>query len=153
MVTLTPMSDEEIARWAPVMFADYVEQRVSSGEDRAVALATSAAQQAQLFPSGSPAEGQHVLHVVHEGADVGVLWMGRPLQGGDATWYVFYVEIDEAHRGQGLGRGAMEAAETWTAEHGGTRVGLNVFGQNLVARSLYDSLGYQVMATAMYKDL
>ena len=39
------------------------------------------------------------------------------------------------------------------AGRGGTRVGLNVFGPNAVARALYDSLGYRVMATAMYKDL
>ena len=47
----------------------------------------------------------------------------------------------------------MEAAEEWTRERGGTRVALNVFGPNLVARSLYDSLGYEVLATSMFKDI
>jgi GNAT superfamily N-acetyltransferase len=47
----------------------------------------------------------------------------------------------------------MEAAEQWTREHGGTRVALNVFGPNLTARSLYDALGYEVLATSMFKDL
>jgi ribosomal protein S18 acetylase RimI-like enzyme len=84
---------------------------------------------------------------------VGTLWMGKPFGNLESTWFVFYVEIDEAHRGRGLGRAAMQAAEDWTKEHDGTRVALNVFGPNVVARSLYDSLGYQVMATAMFKDL
>jgi ribosomal protein S18 acetylase RimI-like enzyme len=79
--------------------------------------------------------------------------MGKPFGNLESTWFVFYVEIDEAHRGRGLGRAAMQAAEDWTKEHDGTRVALNVFGPNVVARSLYDSLGYQVMATAMFKDL
>ena len=79
--------------------------------------------------------------------------MGRPLSGPPGTWFVFDVEIDEAHRGRGLGREAMRLAEEWTRARGGTRVGLNVFGPNTVARTLYDSLGYRVMAIAMYKDL
>jgi len=41
----------------------------------------------------------------------------------------------------------------WTRERGGTRVALNVFGPNLTARSLYDSLGYEVLATSMFKDV
>jgi len=34
-----------------------------------------------------------------------------------------------------------------------TSIGLNVHGQNAVARSLYDSLGYAVMALQMKKPL
>jgi ribosomal protein S18 acetylase RimI-like enzyme len=34
-----------------------------------------------------------------------------------------------------------------------TSLGLNVHGQNTVARSLYDSLGYGVMALQMKKEL
>ena len=70
--------------------------------------------------------------------------MGSAAPGRETPGLVLYVEIDEAHRGQGLGREAMEAAEAWTLEHGGTRISLNVFGPNIVARSLYDSLGFQV---------
>ncbi len=153
MLELVDKSPEELSHWIPAMFAGYVEQRIGAGESRENAWTASAAQQEQLFPGGVPADGQHVMSLVLDGVAVGVLWMGRPLGGSEDTWYVFYVEIDEAHRGQGLGRQAMEAAETWTAEHGGQRIGLNVFGPNTVARSLYDSLGYQVMATSMYKDL
>ena len=93
------------------------------------------------------------MRVVVDGEAVGSLWMGRPFGGSESTWFVFYVEVDEAHRGKGFGRVAMQAAEDWTRAHGGSRVALNVFGPNTVARNLYDSLGYQVMATGMFKDL
>ena len=63
------------------------------------------------------------------------------------------VQIDEAFRGEGLGRETMLAAETWARAHGGTRIGLNVFGPNTVARHLYESLGYGIMGISMYKDL
>ena len=108
---------------------------------------------AELFPGGSPADGQFVMNVIDDEEIVGTLWMGRPLSGDANTWYIFDIEIAKDCRGRGYGRSAMEAAEKWTREHGGTRVALNVFGPNLVARSLYDSLGYEVLATSMFKDI
>ncbi len=153
VLELVDKSPEELVHWVPAMFAGYVEERIGAGESRESAWASSAAQQEVLFPGGVAAEGQHVMNLVRDGEAVGVLWLGRPFGGSEDTWYVFYVEIDEAHRGEGLGREAMELAEAWTTEHGGQRIGLNVFGPNTVARSLYESLGYQVMATSMYKDL
>ena len=90
---------------------------------------------AELFPNGSPADGQYVMNVIADEEIVGTLWMGRPFSGDGDTWFVFDVEIAKDMRGRGFGRAAMEAAEEWTREHGGTRVALNVFGPNLTARS------------------
>jgi GNAT superfamily N-acetyltransferase len=123
-------------------------ERMKAGESSEVAHRTSDMQFAELFPNGSPAEGQH-----DEDEVVGTLWMGRPFSGDATTWFVFDIEISEAARGRGLGRAAMVAAEEWTREHGGTRVALNVFGPNVIARTLYDSLGYEVQATSMFKDV
>lgn len=153
MAELRDLSAADAYAAAMAVQESYVADRVGAGEDPALAAATAASQFATLFPDGAPAEGQHVMHVVEAGEVVGLLWMGRPFSGAEDTWYVFDVVIDAAHRGRGLGRAAMELAEEWTRAHGGTRVGLNVFGPNTVARALYDSLGYQVAATAMYKDL
>lgn len=153
MVTLRDMSGDEAAAAIGRIMDGYVEDRVGAGEDRDVARATADAQAAALFPGGRPAEGQFMMHVEDAGRSVGLLWMGRPLNEAKGTWYVYFVEVNDDQRGRGYGRAAMEAAEAWTRDRGGTRVGLNVFGPNVVARSLYDSLGYQVMATVMYKDL
>ena len=153
MVDLVEMTPAEVAGVVPRIFEGYVEDRVEAGEDPESARANAAAQRDVLFPGGAPAEGQHLLHVRDGAEGVGLLWMGRPLSGPATTWFVYLVEVDASKRGRGYGRAAMEAAEAWTRERGGTRVGLNVFGPNTAARSLYDSLGYRVMATAMYKDL
>ena len=93
------------------------------------------------------------MNVIADEESVGTLWMGRPLSGDADTWYIFDIEIAKDMRGRGFGRAAMEAAEEWTRERGGTRVALNVFGPNLTARALYDSLGYEVLATSMFKDI
>ncbi len=68
-------------------------------------------------------------------------------------WWIFDIVIDEPHRGTGLGRPTLRAAEEFVVSHGGTRLGLNVFGPNEVARHLYDAAGYVVSTQQMYKDL
>jgi len=70
----------------------------------------------------------------------------------DMAW-VNDVEVDPEYRGRGYGRAAMLLAEREARVRGMTSLGLNVHGQNTVARSLYDSLGYQVTAQQMRKPV
>ncbi|HEY1484671.1 MAG TPA: GNAT family N-acetyltransferase [Micromonosporaceae bacterium] len=58
------------------------------------------------------------------------------------TSFVCYVQVDEAFRGRGLGRAAMQFAERVSVEAGDTYLGLSVFGANTVAVNLYTRLGY-----------
>lgn len=153
MITLREMTAAEMTAVIPRIMDGYVEERIGADEDPEGARANSAEQRAILFPDDQPADGQHLMHVLDGDNVVGLLWMGRPLSGPASTWYVFFVEVNPDQRGRGYGRATMEAAEAWTRERGATRVGLNVFGPNVVARALYDTLGYRVLATAMYKDL
>jgi ribosomal protein S18 acetylase RimI-like enzyme len=153
MIELVEKTQDELDVWIDPMWDNYVEQRVGAGEERDAAVAQASMQRDQLFPDGKPADGQHVMNALHDGAPVGILWMGKPFGPESGTWFVFYVEVDEQHRGKGFGRETMEAAEAWTIAQGGCKIGLNVFGPNTVARSLYDSLGFTVQATSMFKEL
>jgi ribosomal protein S18 acetylase RimI-like enzyme len=153
MVKLEPKTSEELASWMPGQKEEYISERVKAGESPDAAQRMSESQFAELFPGGTPAEGQYIMNVIEDDSIVGTLWMGRPFSADGDTWYIFDIEISKEVRGRGLGRATMEAAEEWTRERGGTRVALNVFGPNLIARSLYDSLGYEVLATSMFKDL
>ena len=67
--------------------------------------------------------------------------------------FIYDVEIDEAHRGKGYGRAAMELAEQEANALGIGRIELNVFGGNDVARRLYLSVGYVETSVQMAKDL
>jgi len=153
VASLRALNPDEVPEVVTRIMDGYVVQRIDAGEDPEGARRTADEQRAVLFPDGRAAEGQHLMHVLDADEVVGLLWMGRPLSGPETTWFVFYVEVDPERRGHGYGRAAMELAESWTRERGGTRVALNVFGPNEVARALYDALGYQVMATVMFKDL
>ncbi|HTT60125.1 MAG TPA: GNAT family N-acetyltransferase [Acidimicrobiales bacterium] len=97
-------------------------------------------------------DDQFFLNVMREGEKVGTLWLGLR-NGVGPDWWIFDIVIDEPHRGTGLGRPTLRAAEEFVQSHGGTRLGLNVFGHNEVARHLYDAAGYVVGTQQMYKDL
>ena len=87
-----------------------------------------------------------------EGEPAGWLWLGPPPSGGTGV-FVYDIEVDEARRGEGLGRAIMLAAEDLVRDAGYDRIGLNVFGWNHRAESLYRSLGYEVVSTQMRKKL
>lgn len=153
MLTFTAMTESEFSSWLPVSLDDYLTEIIASGEEIVVAEANLKATQDGLFPDGNPAKGQHFLKVYDGEIAVGMLWVREPQIEGSVTWYIYLIMIDEKFRGKGYGRRTMEAAENWVRERGGSRIALNVFGQNLVAQSLYDSLGFTAQAKRMFKDL
>ncbi|KAB7739938.1 GNAT family acetyltransferase [Parvibaculum sedimenti] len=55
---------------------------------------------------------------------------------------VYYVSADPEHRGQGLGRLIMEAAEAWLVNRGVWKLNLQVRKSNLPVIDFYKSLGY-----------
>ena len=63
------------------------------------------------------------------------------------------LEVEPGHRGQGWGRAVVRAVEDELRGAGVRAVSLNVFGPNHVARSLYESEGWAVVATQMRKEL
>jgi ribosomal protein S18 acetylase RimI-like enzyme len=151
--TLVAFSPEDLEAWLPRSLAEYVDSRVGAGETVEVATRVATEQRANTFPGGVPAPGHHLFCVVVGDERVGMVWLGPAMGDDDQERYLFNVEIDEPRRGRGYGRAAVRAAEAWTAAQGATRLSLNVWGGNDVARSLYDALGYVVAATHMYRDL
>jgi GNAT superfamily N-acetyltransferase len=107
---------------------------------------------AEAFPDGTVAEGNWVFAVEDgEGTRVGVLWLGEPFDREADSLWVYDIEIDEDHRGRGLGRDTMLLAEEEARRLGRGRIKLNVFARNAVARALYLSLGFEENAIQMSK--
>ena len=108
---------------------------------------------AAILPDGLDTPG-HSLWIVEAGGEpVGFLWLAERDSGGRRVIFIYDVEIDEAYRGKGYGRAAMELAEERAVAQGIGRIELNVFGGNAVARKLYVSLGYLETSVQMAKDL
>jgi len=148
------MSAAEFEEWKHKSTETFAQEMAQASGQPIEATREQARQQfPALLPQGLDTAG-HRLDVVidSDGSDVGLLWIGpHPDRPGAA--YVYEIEISAGHRGRGLGRAAMVAAEGLAREAGTQEIGLQVFGPNERARRLYDSLGYRVVATRMTKKL
>lgn len=152
-VTLRSLTDEEYAgyraRSVPAYAADLVRSSGWTPED---ATARSETTFPATLAEALAEEGASMSRVLADGEPVGWLWLG-PVAGAPDSLFVYDVEIDEPHRGRGLGRATMLAAEAVARAAGHGQLRLNVFGWNTGARSLYESLGYQTSSIQLSKPL
>ncbi len=155
-VTLRPLPPERMPAWIQRSADEYARDLVSLGQSPGDAQRVAEAGMAQSFPEGRPRPGHAVLDVLDPaGEPVGYLWIGPETDapaGGDA-WWVWDVVIDEQRRGEGLGRAVMLLAEDHATAHGARTLGLSVFGFNVAARRLYESLGFDTTKVTMTKRL
>ena len=150
-VSLRQVTDEEYAgyrdRAVPLYAAEMVRSRGLSPEQ-------AAKQSATTFPATVAdvlnEEGASISRVLTDDQPVGWLWLAPA---GADSLFVYDIEIDEPHRGRGLGRATMLAAEDVARAAGHRFVRLNVFGWNTGAQALYRSLGYRTDAIQMSKPL
>ena len=134
------------------MWESYYQDLLDAGSTPDDAQRNVARNKEMLFNGDDPVEGQYIFNVLDGDTVIGVLWIADKLDPVAKDWYIYDIVVDEAFRGKGYGRLTMQAAEEYVTSHGGKRLGLNVFGPNTVARSLYESMDYKVLAVGMYKD-
>ncbi|QHC66247.1 GNAT family N-acetyltransferase [Rathayibacter sp. VKM Ac-2759] len=152
-VSLSPLSASALAAWMQAQRAEYITDRIRSGDDEAAATRNADASYEKYFPGGAPAPGHDVLVILDRERPVGTIWLGPHPSDLDGVFWVWDVQVDAAERGRGVGRAAMLLAEEHVAARGGSALALNVFGFNTAARGLYESLGYETTAVQMRKEL
>lgn len=151
--TMTP---SEFDAWQRQLARHYARSKVEAGtwtEDEALERALRS--NAELLPHGLATPGMLLLTaVLGDGTPVGRLWVSlvHPNGAAGCAW-IYDIEIDEAHRGQGYGRALLRAAEDAARSAGADGIELNVFGTNTVANGLYDSAGYTTTTRQMRKPL
>jgi ribosomal protein S18 acetylase RimI-like enzyme len=128
---------------------------LSASQDMILAAAQErAAQQTRgLLPQGIETPGQ-VIYTIRNGENgerVGVLWVAIDSEKKSA--WIYDIEIEQACRGRGFGRETLYQLEDILRQQGIRTLGLNVFGDNHIARHLYESLGFQPTAIQMRKQL
>ncbi|HET6819545.1 MAG TPA: GNAT family N-acetyltransferase [Candidatus Limnocylindria bacterium] len=153
-VSLRNMRPEEFPAFVAHAKEEYAREIASmGGESEEFARRKSEEDHAAILPQGLDTPGHFIFVVESGGERVGVLWLAEREHGSEKQCYIYDVEIDEAHRGKGFGREAMQLAEGEARSRGLDRIALNVFGGNDVARNLYRSLGYVETSVQMAKDL
>jgi GNAT superfamily N-acetyltransferase len=154
-LTLRPMTPAEFDEWLPRQAAGYGAMIAASGAMPAQAAREQAERDtARYFGGGLATPGQLAFRIMAGTVGVGWLWLGVPGPDPDPLMaWVFEIEIEAPFRGHGYGRVAMRLAEDEARARGMTSLGLNVHGHNMVARSLYESLGFEVTAMQMKKPV
>jgi GNAT superfamily N-acetyltransferase len=154
-IRLRPVREDELAGWLDESKREYVRDLVEhAGHSRAGAERKAERDFASLLQDPQRSDDQ-ALFVIEDqaGGVVGRAWLADR-EGAEGTHaFVYDVFLEERLRGRGLGRRAMQLLEEEARRRGHTRIRLNVFGGNEVARSLYRSLGYAELAVTMGKDL
>lgn len=147
---LTPMDVAEFEDYRVRLAAGYAAERESAGESREEARRQAEEVDRDLLPGGLTTESQFLFTATTEGRRCGVLWLCArwPAQG-----YVYDVEVEPELRGRGLGAALMVHAARWARQRGYPWLGLNVFGHNTRARTLYEQLGYVVEEDHFAREL
>jgi ribosomal protein S18 acetylase RimI-like enzyme len=145
------MTQEEFSSYRRRAISSYAAELAGSGARTAAQAEQQAAKETDTaLPDGADTAGMALLVGESDGEVVGLVWVG-PAPEGRAGWWIYDIEVVPAQRGRGYGRALLEAAEREAQRRGGHSIGLNVFGGNEVALSLYQSSGYQVAAMQMQK--
>lgn len=97
----------------------------------------------RLLPQGFETGGHYFLWIVanEDQQRVGWTWVGPEL-GDPSAYYIWDIEINEAARGFGHARSALDQIEILARERGATKLGPHVFEDNASARRLYESQGF-----------
>ena len=156
-ISIRPMTLEEYDVWAPASIRNFAADKIRSGNWSAEESGEkSRKMHLELLPHGVKTEGHQFYTIVDAGdANYGMLWIfvrpeEKPAQ---KQAFIYDIEINSEHRGQGIGSKAMAALEETCRNQNIGSINLHVFGHNPGARKLYNRLGFEETNIQMRKIL
>ena len=153
-VRLRPMTEAEFAVWREMSVREYAAEIARSRDlDPEAAATQSAGEFADLLPDGLSSPRMHLWTAVVGEEAVGIGWFELRQRASGVSAWIYDISVDSGRRGQGLGRGLLDALHDAARELGATSMTLNVFGDNATAIRLYESSGYTVTAQQMRLEL
>jgi GNAT superfamily N-acetyltransferase len=130
--------------------AEYAEAKARAGFwPREESLSRARAEIASTVGPNPAKRGHEFFVGVDEaGRRIGWVWFG-PVPGSETSRgkrWLFQIVVDEPLRGNGYGRGLLQAVERQVRDDGMAWLHLNVFRWNLVAVRLYETSGYEIVS-------
>jgi RimJ/RimL family protein N-acetyltransferase len=151
MVTLKPMTSKEFDSFLDRSVKAYAEEKAAAGNwAPEEALENSKADFQRLLPNGENSADNYLYTICDGDNKVGVIWLARI---GKEAGYIYDINIESSHQGNGYGKQAMLEIEKVAKSLGLSRIELHVFGHNRTARNLYEKLEYEVTNVIMAKKL
>jgi len=153
-LTLLEMTMAEFERRRDPMIHQYGESlAVYNGVPLREAVTRAERETAKSLPDGPKTPGHLLRTAWVDGVEVGWVWASLPGHAAAEMAWIDEIVVDEKHRRQGHGQAIMEAIESELIDLGVSRLGLNVFGFNDVARRLYERLGFEVIVQQRARSL
>ena len=156
MVSLSPMSAEAFPAFFEQAVLLFASENVAAGRwTEQGSIERSRLENTKLLTEGIASPGQFLFEICaaeHRG-QVGYLWLAPMPRGSTKFAFVVQVFIKPEHRRSGYASSALRAAESFALGQGLSGIGLHVFAHNSGARALYQSLGYAVTSSNMFKPL
>ena len=153
MFELRALEENELAPYFEDLWRDYRAEFIAAGFSEEYAAESVENSKKSYFPNQRLAPGNSIFYAYDNGEKVGKLWLYSIEREGNREWSIYDIETFGAFRGKGFGRTIMLAAEDYVRTAGGDSISLSVFGNNHVARKLYESLEYETIRVGMKKKL
>jgi len=154
MVRLVSMTESEFEAYLDQNIPEYAAENVRAGYwSEEGALERSRKVYLNLLPQGIKTENSYLFRIQDEesGDKVGFPWMKH--ESPRPHGFIYDIRLDEAQRGKGYGKQAMQALEVVAKGLGIKTIGLHVFAHNTVAMNLYKKMGYEITSQNMVKQL
>jgi ribosomal protein S18 acetylase RimI-like enzyme len=150
------MPAEHFGEFAKAAIDSYAADNVASGrwrQDESEQLAQL--ELSRLLPQAAKTSDHYIYEIKLDagGPVLGFVWFGTMPRGTAKVAFVFQLFIQPEYRRQGHGRAALTREEQLAADLGLPGIALNVFGSNLGAQALYQSLGYAITSLSMHKAI
>lgn len=152
-ILIRPITEEEFVHWKKGSRENYAREKEKEGLSREDALAEAEASFQRHLGQGKDSPNHHVYSITLGGNVIGTLWWGAQKQGTAQVAWIYDITLVSTQRGKGLGKRTMEWAMADAKTKGFGKLGLHVFGHNKIARSLYESLGFETTNLVMYRKL
>ena len=153
MINLKALEENQVPDYFEKLWIDYRDELVGAGYSEDYAEENIQYTKNSLLPEGILAPGNHIFYVYSDFDLVGKLWLATKELDAETEWFVYDVETVSDFRGKGFGREIMKAAEKYVLDSGGSAISLSVFGNNSIARKLYESLEYETVRLELKKKL
>ena len=153
MFELKPVQEDELSAYFDTLWQDLRVEFTEAGFSTEYADENIESTRKQFFPNDELAPGNFLFYAFNDGVKVGKLWLCSVERESKTEWSVYDIETFDGFRGQGFGRSIMLEAEDYVRSKNGVSISLSVFGNNVVARKLYDSLNYETIRVGMKKNL
>jgi len=154
MIKFSKMTKEEFEIYEAKLIKSYAETLVNNMRRSLEAAMVMSEQQIKgLLKDGADTKNHYVFNVVDNLSDekIGVLWIN--IKPEEQRSFIFDIEIMSEHQGKGYGKATLKNLEVFMKEMEIKQIGLNVFADNIIAKGLYEKLGYTVTNMNMVKDI